>query len=143
MTRRKLSFSISLIIVVSIALSCNDGSTSGNSGSLAGTWIIEKTQMHSNIVGYVPICNAYAKYKYLNLNSGGRGLLWGGNSALDGQATWNEPLKIVELAAKDSAGVLFNFEKYDVDSLSAYYLHLIHISYKNDSVLTQELFLKK
>jgi|GEM_PF-2635200 len=143
MTRRKLSFAILLLVASSIAFSCNDGSSSGGSGTLSGTWIIEKSQMYSNIVAYAPPYNPYAKYKYLNLNPGGKGLLWGGNSALDGQATWNEPLKMVELEAKDSSGVFLNFEKYEVDSLSAYYLHLTHISYHHDSVLTHELFLKK
>jgi hypothetical protein len=142
MTTRKLSFSIMLAVYTTV-LSCNDSSSAGSSGVLPGTWIIEKSQAYSNVLGYAPVFDRYNRYKYLNLNPGGKGVLWGGTSALDGQATWNESLKIVELKARDSVGVFLDFEKFDIDSLSAFYLHLIHFSYRHDTTLTQEFFLRK
>jgi hypothetical protein len=77
------------------------------------------------------------------LNANAKGALWGGKTEWDGFATWDEKNKFIELQAKDSSAVLKDFEKYTIDSVSTYYLHIFSLTSFHDTVVTKEIFFKK
>ncbi|MCX6183320.1 MAG: hypothetical protein NT150_15510 [Bacteroidetes bacterium] len=131
------------IIVLSVFFSCGGDVSTGNSGHLSGTWIFTAVLQSSNKSGYTPNDTRYNKYKYLDLNSSGKGVLWGGNNLMDGVATWDEKNKWIELQAKDSAAVLMDFEKFTVDSVGSTYLKISHLAFFHDTTVTKEIFFKK
>ena len=142
MTRRGIKCLI-FFAVLTLLFSCSGDVSTGNSAELSGTWIFTSIIQTSNIAGYTPGDNRYNKYKYLDLNSKGKGVLWGGNNLLDGVAAWDEKNKWIELQAKDSTAVLMDFEKFTVDSLRNNYLKISHHAFFHDTTVTKEIFFKK
>jgi len=141
MTRRNSKYLI--FAFVSLLLTSCDGVSTADAPDITGTWIFTKISESSNKPGYSPTDNRYAKYLYLDLNENNKGVLWGGKANFNGLATWDQKSKIIELQARDSSAVLMNFEKYTMDSLSTYYLHIFSVSYFHDTTVTKEIFFKK
>ncbi|MFZ9848303.1 MAG: hypothetical protein ACO3EE_09170 [Flavobacteriales bacterium] len=114
-----------------------------DSSVLVNTWIFNGEKITTNKSNYTVSDTRYDKYKYMDLYNNGNGSLWGGAAILDGKVSWNENAKIVELQAKNDGGALLNVEKYDIDSVSAFYLKMTYEETHGDTVISKELLFKR
>lgn len=125
-----------------IALSCTNP-PSPESSLLVNTWIFNGGEITTNKTGYFVSDARYDKYKYMDLHNNGSGSLWGGAAILDGNVSWDEKGKFVELQAKNDGGALLNFEKYEIDSVSSHYLKLSYSETHSDTVISKEILFKR
>ncbi len=130
------------LLVFFSVIACTDPSAKG-SNILVNTWIFNGDTITTNKVGYVYSDSRYNKYKYMDLHNNGNGGLWGAAAILDGNVSWNEKGKYVELQAKNNGGALLNAEKYTIDSVSTYYLKLTYNETHSDTIITKQLLFKR
>jgi hypothetical protein len=134
-----------VLVILSASLSFNSCTTSSpnESSFLVNTWIFNGEKISTNKTGYAVSDTRYDKYKYMDLYNNSGGSLWGGATILDGKVSWNEKAKMVELQAKNDGGALLNVEKYDIDSVSAFYLKMTYEETHGDTVISKELLFKR